>query len=152
MSRSELSTSECKSPEIVIRTFEDSDEVAVVALWRETLFDAAPHNDPALSLRKKLEVDRELLLVAIIDGSLAGTVMGGWDGHRGWLYSVAVRPSLRRLGIGSTLIRRMEAALKERGCLKLNLQVRSKNSEVIAFYESLGFRVEEIISLGKRLY
>lgn len=136
----------------VIRQFMDTDTDAVLAIWHEALFDAAPHNAPALSLQKKLAVDRELLLVAIDGNELVGTVMGGWDGHRGWLYSVAVRASHRRQGIGSLLIRQMEALLRELGCLKLNLQVRSRNAAVIAFYESLGFRVEEIISLGKRLY
>jgi len=139
-------------PVVVIRAFEDGDTQAVLALWQEALFDPAPHNDPELSLRKKLAVDRDLLLVAVVDDVLAGTVMGGWDGHRGWLYSVAVSPAFRRQGIGSMLIRRMEETLKESGCLKLNLQVRAKNAAVIAFYESLGYRVEEIISLGKRLY
>ena len=140
------------APEINIRPFEETDSSEVISLWREALHDPAPHNDPALSLRKKLEVDRDLILVAVETGSVVGTVMGGWDGHRGWLYSVAVKPSHRRLGIGSKLIQTMEVLLRERGCLKLNLQVRTSNSAVIAFYESLGFRVEEIVNLGKRLY
>jgi ribosomal protein S18 acetylase RimI-like enzyme len=137
---------------MVIRPFEPQDTVAVIQLWHEALFDPAPHNDPSLSLKLKLSVDRELLLVAIDEGQLIGTVMGGWDGHRGWLYSVAVKDSHRRRGIGSQLVRRMEELLRAKGCLKLNLQVRTKNSAVIQFYETLGFRVEEIISLGKRLY
>lgn len=137
---------------VLIRTFEDRDTDAVIALWNVALFDSAPHNDAALSLRKKLAVDRELLFVATFDHVLVGTVMGGWDGHRGWLYSVAVDPAYRRRGIGSELLRAMEQKLRDLGCLKLNLQVRSRNTQVIAFYETLGFRVEEIVSLGKRLY
>jgi ribosomal protein S18 acetylase RimI-like enzyme len=135
-----------------IRTYEDSDEAAVISLWQETLFDPAPHNDPQSSLQRKLSLDRDLLLVAAINGLVVGTVMGGYDGHRGWIYSVAVDQTVRRQGVGTALIRRLEAILKERGCLKLNLQVRSRNSGVIPFYESLGFRIEEIVSLGKRLY
>src|SRR5689334_4775184 len=107
---------------VLIRTFEDRDTKAVIALWNEALFDSAPHNDAALSLRKKLAVDRELLLVAFIEQKLVGTVMGGWDGHRGWLYSVAVDTSYRRRGIGSELLRAMEKKLRDLGCLKLNLQ------------------------------
>ena len=78
--------------------------------------------------------------------------MGGYDGHRGWVYSVAVHPKHRRRGIGGAFIRQLEAALAERGCLKVNLQVRATNAEVVAFYEKLGYVVEERISMGKRLY
>jgi ribosomal protein S18 acetylase RimI-like enzyme len=135
-----------------IRTYEDRDEQAVIALWAEVLSDSAPHNDPATSLRNKRAVDRELLLVAVVDNAVVGTVMGGYDGHRGWVYSVAVAPAHRRRGIGGALLRRLEAVLVERGCLKVNLQVRSSNAGVVAFYESLGYAVEERVSMGKRLY
>jgi len=135
-----------------IRAYENRDEEAVINLWTTVLFDPAPHNDPRLSLRRKLLVDRDLLLIAEAEGEVVGTVMGGYDGHRGWIYSVAVDPARRRQGTGTALIRRMESLLKERGCLKINLQVRARNAGIIPFYESLGFRVEELVSLGKRLY
>lgn len=135
-----------------IRPFHDSDEVAVIALWSEVLPDNAPHNDPATSIRKKLAVGRDLFFVAERDGKLVGTVMGGYDGHRGWIYSVATDPNHRRKGIGRALLRRLEADFAERGCLKVNLQVRSTNAEVIAFYQKLGYAVEERVSMGKRLY
>ena len=135
-----------------IRPYQDSDEQAVTALWNEVLPDPAPHNDPATSIRTKLAVERDLFFVADIGGAVAGTALGGYDGHRGWIYSVAVKPQHRRQGLGSALIRRLEAALSERGCLKVNLQVRASNAEVIAFYERLGYGVEERVSMGKRLY
>jgi len=78
--------------------------------------------------------------------------MGGYDGHRGWIYSVAVQPDFRRDGIGTALCQQLEEELRNRGCLKVNLQVRSDNWNVIAFYQSLGFDFEDRISLGKRLY
>jgi ribosomal protein S18 acetylase RimI-like enzyme len=137
---------------MLIRPYEDADELAVIALWNEVLPDAAPHNDPATTIRKKLAVEHELFFVCVSDATVVGTVMGGYDGHRGWVYAVAVRPACRRRGIGAALVRRLEAALSERGCLKVNLQVRSSNAEVIAFYERLGYSVEERISMGKRLY
>lgn len=139
-------------PAIEIRVYQDADAAQVVALWREELFDPAPHNDPELALRLKVSVDRELLLVATDGGKVIGTVMGGWDGHRGWIYSVGVHATHRRRGIGSQLVRRMEQLLRERGCLKINLQVRTSNLQVIAFYESLGFKQDAVVSLGKRLY
>jgi ribosomal protein S18 acetylase RimI-like enzyme len=134
-----------------IRPYQDADEQGVIALWKEALPDAAPHNDPATAIRKKLAVDRELFLVAAVDGAVVGTVMGGYDGHRGWVYAVAVDPRFRRRGIGAALIRRLEVILAERGCLKVNLQVRASNAGVIAFYEKLGYGVEERVSMGKRL-
>ena len=137
---------------MLIRAYQDTDESAVIALWNEVLPDSAPHNDPATAIRKKLAVERDLFFVAVVDKVVAGTVMGGYDGHRGWVYSVAVTPRHRRRGIGGALIRHLEAALVARGCLKINLQVRRSNTGVIPFYESLGYSVEEIVSMGKRMY
>ena len=136
-----------------IRPYLDSDEPAVICLWPAVLPDSAPHNDSATAIRKKLAVERDLFFVATVEGNVVGTILGGYDGHRGWIYSVAVSPLNRRRGIGSgAFIRRLEARSSERGCLKVNLQVRTSNAGVIAFYEKLGYGVEERISMGKRLY
>jgi ribosomal protein S18 acetylase RimI-like enzyme len=135
-----------------IRLYEDTDERAVSALWTEALPDSAPHNDPTAAIRRKLAVDRDLFFVAVVDAAVVGTVMGGYDGHRGWVYSLAVDPRQRRRGIGAALVRRLEEALAERGCLKVNLQVRATNAGVVAFYEKLGYGVEDRICMGTRLY
>ena len=135
-----------------IRPYTDADREAVIVLWSEVLPNSAPHNDPATSIDKKLLVGPELFLVAVVDHLVVGTVMGGYDGHRGWVYSVAVNANYRRQGIGRDLIRELETALLERGCLKVNLQVRATNAEAVAFYERLGYRGEDIISMGKPLY
>ena len=135
-----------------IRPYDDADEAAVIALWNEVLPDAAPHNDPATAIRNKLAVERDLFFVAAEGGAVVGTVLGGYDGHRGWVYSLAVGPQCRRRGVGSALVRRLEQALAARGCLKVNLQVRSSNARVVAFYEKLGYAVEPRVSMGKRLY
>ena len=135
-----------------VRPYQDSDQQEVITLWKEVLPDSAPHNDPVTAIRNKLAEERDLFFVADRDGAVIGTVMGGYDGHRGWIYSVAVAPQQRRRGIGRALIRRLEAALSQRGCLKVNLQIRSSNTHVIAFYEKLGYSVEERVSMGKRLY
>lgn len=137
---------------ITIRKFEEQDTLDVLILWGEELYDPAPHNSPGISLKQKLSVDPDLLLVAIENDEVVGTVMGGWDGHRGWIYSMAVKPTHRRRGIGTLLINEIETRLRDLGCLKVNLQVRNTNREVIAFYKSVGFNIEEITSLGKRLY
>src|SRR5262245_13722827 len=129
----------------------ESDESAVIELWRAVSPITAPHHDPATSIRKKLAVDPELFFVADLDGNVVGTVMGGYDGHRGWIYSVAVNSKHRRQGIGTALMRRVEAALVERGCPKINLQVLISNPGAVGFYETLGYCVEERISMGKTL-
>ena len=138
--------------QIEMRCYKTDDEAAVTALWNEALPPNAPHNDPATSIRKKVAADPDMFFVATVDNVVAGTVMGGYDGHRGWIYSLAVVPAFRLNGIGARLIHDMERALAERGCLKINLQVRTSNSGVIAFYRKLGYIVDDVISLGKRLY
>jgi len=135
-----------------IRVYEENDEQAVIALWNLVLPPNAPHNDPATNIRKKLAVKDDLFFIAALAERVVGTVMGGYDGHRGWIYSVAVDPTCQRQGIGSALLHHVEAALIQRGCLKINLQVRTSNTEVIAFYRKLGYAVEDIVSMGKRLY
>jgi hypothetical protein len=137
---------------LTIRPYRESDEPHVVALWKEALPDSAPHNDPATAINKKLDAGDDLFFVAESRGAVVGTVMGGYDGHRGWVYSVAVAGPHRRCGVGTALVRKLEATLVERGCLKVNLQVRASNAAVVAFYERLGYEVEERVSLGKRLY
>jgi ribosomal protein S18 acetylase RimI-like enzyme len=132
-----------------VRTYRDSDRPAVVALWNTVFGYEGAYNDPDVSIRRKLDAQPDLLFVADLADEVVGTIMAGYDGHRGWIYSVAVSPNHRRRGIGSALMQRAERALTELGAPKINLQVRSNNSAVVPFYQSLGFRVEERISMGK---
>ena len=135
---------------IEIRPFKRTDEEEVVELWRTVFSDAPAHNDPTEDINTKLDIQPELFYVAVSDGHLVGSAMSGFDGHRGWVYYVAVHPDYRRKGIGTDLMKKVETSLVEIGCPKLNLQIRADNSEVQAFYESLGYRVEDRISMGKR--
>jgi len=130
-----------------IRPFSEEDRRQVVRLWKTVFADDPPHNDPDAVVSAKLKVD-ELLFVAVEQGTLIGTVMAGYDGHRGWLYSVAVDPQRQGGGIGRQLVEHAVAALRGRGCIKVNLQVRSGNSAVVAFYRRLGFAVEDRVSMG----
>jgi len=136
---------------VEIRVYCESDEKAVVALWTDVFKKAEPRNEPHFVIAKKLATRSELFFVAVDDASVVGTAMGGFDGHRGWIYTVAVRPDLRRLGIGTALVRRVESALAALGCPKVNLQVLGSKVAVVAFYERLGFAVEDRISMGKCL-
>lgn len=123
----------------------------VDALWQEVFPDDPPWNRAELAIPAKLAVQPELFLVALDGERVVGSVMGGYDGHRGWIYALAVKPSHRRRGIASALMHAIEQHLAAAGCGKLNLQVRASNSAVIAFYEALGFAVEARVSMGKRL-
>jgi ribosomal protein S18 acetylase RimI-like enzyme len=102
-------------------------------------------------ISRKLTVQPELFLIAAIGERVAGTVMAGFDGVRGWIHHLAVNDSFRRQGIASSLVRAVEKGLQSAGCPKVNLQVRATNSEVIAFYRSLGYEIEDRASLGKLL-
>jgi ribosomal protein S18 acetylase RimI-like enzyme len=134
-----------------IRSYIDDDKRAVVALWRQVFHDAPAWNVPELDIRRKLKVQPELFLVAVMDSELVGTAMAGYDGHRGWIYYLAVSPHYRRRGIGRALMQRVESELIGVGCSKLNLQVRGTNRKAVGFYQSLGYQVEDRISMGKRL-
>jgi ribosomal protein S18 acetylase RimI-like enzyme len=134
-----------------IRPYVKTDEADVAALWREVFPNAPAWNHPETNIRYKLAVQRELFLVAVLDGRVVGTAMGGYDGHRGWVYYVAVRPEQQRHGIGTALMHAVEDGLTRIGCPKLNLQVRAEDRDVVAFYESLGYHVEERVSMGKLL-
>jgi ribosomal protein S18 acetylase RimI-like enzyme len=129
----------------------------VVQLWRSIFGYDTPHNAPALAIDRKLAIDDGLFFVAVNDNAVlgtvvVGTVMAGYDGHRGWIYSLAVAPNYRGHGLGSRLLARAEDQLASRGCLKINLQVLPGNGNAQAFYEANGYAVEERISMGKRLF
>jgi len=134
-----------------IRTFIESDRENVTALWRTVFPDSSAWNVPEEDIERKLAVQRESFYVVVVDGKLVGTAMGGYDGHRGWLYYIVVHPQYRRQGIGTALVRRVESGLAEMGCPKVNLQVRATNAAVVDFYRTLGYEVEERVSMGKRL-
>lgn len=134
-----------------VRPYAEQDQHGVIALWQAVFPDAPAWNDPAADIRRKLAVQRELLLVAAEGERIGGTVMAGFDGHRGWLYYLAVAPELRRQGLGRALVEAAERGLAALGCTKINLQVRADNPAVVAFYQRLGFEVEQRVSMGKRL-
>lgn len=133
-----------------IREFNISDQEAVVALWRSVGLVVA-WNDPYKDIQRKLKVDPDLFLVGELSGEIVATVMGGYEGHRGWINYLAVSPHHRRSGHGRRLMASIEERLRQRGCPKINLQVRESNADVIAFYNSLGYGHDHVVSLGKRL-
>ena len=137
---------------VTIRPFADADEQAVVDLWGRCDL-LRPWNDPRKDIARKRRAQPELFLVAVAAGgaTIAGTVMAGYDGHRGWINYLATEPAQRRQGIGRALMREAEAALARLGCAKINLQIRHDNRDAIAFYQHIGFREDAVVSMGKRL-
>jgi ribosomal protein S18 acetylase RimI-like enzyme len=133
-----------------IRPFEDADEPAVVALWQRCGL-TRPWNDPAKDIRRKCAEQPGLFGVMVEGAEVVGTVMAGYEGHRGWINYLAVDPSRQQQGLGRQLMAWSEARLRERGCPKINLQVRRGNEAVLAFYAALGYADDDVVSLGKRL-
>jgi ribosomal protein S18 acetylase RimI-like enzyme len=133
-----------------IRPFTVGEEDAVVALWHAAGL-VRPWNDPHRDIARKKQVQRELFLVAEDAGAVVGTAMAGYDGHRGWVYYVAVAPERQGGGLGALLMAEAEARLLALGCPKVNVQVRSGNEPVAAFYDRLGYAPDGATGLGKRL-
>jgi ribosomal protein S18 acetylase RimI-like enzyme len=134
-----------------IRRFADPDRAAVAALWTEVFADDPPWNTPDLVIAQKLRVQPELFLVCEKKDRIVATVIGGFDGFRGWAYHLAVSSGERRHGIGRAMMQALEGRLERMGCPKLNLQVRAGNDEAVAFYRALGYGVEDRVSMAKQL-
>lgn len=132
---------------VKIRKYQAGDRASLIKLWQQVFPDDPPHNEPAGLIDAKLAVDN-LIFVAEVDGDIIGACMAGYDGHRGWLYAVAVKPEHRRGNIGKELVTTAMQSLKALGCIKVNLQIRATNTQVANFYQSLGFEVEDRLSMG----
>jgi ribosomal protein S18 acetylase RimI-like enzyme len=133
-----------------IRPFAPSDEPALVALWRDCGL-TVPWNDPHRDIARKMQAQPDLLLLGFASGRLVATVMVGYDGHRGWINYLGVAPDCRRQGFGAVMMAEAESRLRALGCPKINLQVRGSNAQAIEFYNRIGFKVDDCVSLGKRL-
>jgi ribosomal protein S18 acetylase RimI-like enzyme len=130
-----------------IRKFQEADRTSLIELWNTAFPDDPPHNEPSIVIDAKLAVD-DLIFIAEQEGKLVGACMAGYDGHRGWLYAVAVLKDQRRSGTGAALVKYAMQSLRKIGCIKVNLQIRSTNTDVAAFYKSMGFAIEERLSMG----
>lgn len=135
---------------LTICAFERADQEAVIQLW-ERCGLTRPWNDPRKDIARKLTVQPELFLVGRSGDQIVATAMVGYDGHRGWVNYLAVAPEHQGKSFGRQIMQRAEQLLRERGCPKLNLQVRSANAQALAFYRSLGYAQDDVHSLGRRL-
>jgi len=134
-----------------IRIYRERDREQVLALWQECDL-IHPKNDPQKDLDRKKGFGEELFLVIEEREKIIGTVMGGYDGHRGIINYLGVHPSFRGQGLGKMLLQAVEQKLKDLGCPQVNLLVWSNNSEVLDFYEKSQYsKANDIVLLRKRL-
>ena len=122
-----------------------------IQLWQGVFGYTDARNDPQLAIDKKVAVNDDLFFVALENDRVIGTIMAGYDGHRGWLYSLAVSPDFRKQGTGTHLVQQAEQALIKLGCHKINLQTLESNQEVLQFYQKCGYQVEPRINMGKTI-
>ena len=122
----------------------------IIQLWFKCRL-VVPSNNPQRDIERKLKVDRDLFLVGILSGKIIASVMGGYEGHRGWINYLAVDPAHQRNGYGRRMMQAVEKRIRARGCPKINLQVRSSNDGVIKFYQSIGYADDNVMGLGRRL-
>lgn len=136
--------------QIQFRQFHPDDTEATVALWQACGL-TRPWNDPHKDIERKLQQEPELFIVAEHNGQLLGSVMAGYDGHRGWIYYLSVLPQYQSQGLGKSLVLQAEQRLRSKGCPKIQLMIRHDNSGVQDFYRTLGYESAEVVVLGKRL-
>ena len=138
-----------------IRPIEEADTDAVIALWRDVFPEyndpARPQRDPRASIARKLAFGDGLFWLLEVDGRVLGTAMAGYDGHRGWIYSIGVAPAERRHGYGRSLLAHAENTLRALGCPKINIQVLAGNETALKFWHEVGYAADPVVGLGRRL-
>lgn len=135
---------------MLIKPYEPRDEAAVIELWHQCGL-LRPWNNPRKDIERKLKVNPELFLVGLIEDRVVATVMGGYEGRRGWVNYLAVAPEYRRRGLGLQIMAVVEEKLRGMGCPKINLQIRWDNQVAVDFYKKAGYKIDEVVSMGKRL-
>jgi ribosomal protein S18 acetylase RimI-like enzyme len=133
-----------------IRLASPADRDRVIALWTAAGL-TRPWNDPGLDFDRALSGPSSVVLVGDADDELVAAAMVGHDGHRGWVYYVAVREDVRGRGYGTALMRAAEDWLRDRAIPKIQLMVRDDNAAAAGFYEALGYEPAEVRVLGRRL-
>jgi ribosomal protein S18 acetylase RimI-like enzyme len=135
---------------LIIRSFRSEDETTIVDLWLRCGL-VHPANDPRKDIFRKSKVRPDLFLVGTHGGNIVASVMVGYEGHRGWINYLAVDPDYQKRGFGRMMMEEAERVLRAEGCPKINLQVRTSNVDVLAFYRAIGFLQDDVVSFGKRL-
>ena len=138
------------SSNFAIRQFVPNDTNRVIFIWEQCDL-VRSWNNPNFDMQRKLNFQKELFFVGLLNDEIIATAMFGYDGHRGWLNYFAVLPNFQKRGFGKKLMTFGEMALIEKGCPKLNLQIRNDNTKAINFYQKVGYKEDAAVSFGKRL-
>ena len=138
------------SPNFAIRQFVPNDTNRVIFIWEQCDL-VRSWNNPNFDIQRKLNFQKELFFVGLFNDEIIATATFGYDGQRGWLNYFAVLPNFQKRGFGRQLMTYGEMALIERGCPKLNLQIRNDNTKAISFYQKVGYKEDTAVSFGKRL-
>lgn len=133
-----------------IKPYHTDNQQAVINLWKACNLVVA-WNDPVKDIQRKILVDPDLFLIGELSGEIVASVMGGYEGHRGWINYLAVSPQHQRKGYARSIMQQVEDLIRAKGSPKINLQVRGTNTEVIEFYQAIGYDIENTVGLGKRL-
>jgi ribosomal protein S18 acetylase RimI-like enzyme len=133
-----------------VRNYRNTDKADVIELWQACGL-VVPWNNPQRDIERKLRVQSELFLIGFSDGKIIATAMAGYEGHRGWVNYLAVKPDYQMQGVGKLMMEAAERRLLKMGCPKLQVQVRTNNSGVIEFYQKLGYQIDDVVNIGKRL-
>jgi ribosomal protein S18 acetylase RimI-like enzyme len=140
----------------MIRPVTADDTEAIVALWRDVFPEyndpSRPQRDPRANIGRKLAFGDGLFWLMEIESRVVATAMAGYDGHRGWIYSIGVTPTERRRGLARVMLRHVEAQLRALGCPKINIQVLAINEQALAFWTAAGYRADPVVGLGRRLH
>jgi len=134
---------------VIIRPFRLGDYAAITAIWRATGFEQEEAGLDALA--RQLPWDSELVLVAEVDGQVVGVIVGTISGSRAYFYRLAVHPDYQRRGIGRRLVQALEERFREKGVTQIVIMVKQDNEQAIPFYESLGYEVQQLVTLSKRI-
>lgn len=135
---------------LTIRNYRLADEAAVIRLWQQCGL-IVPWNNPQADIARKYADSPDLFFIGVIDDTPVATCMAGYDGHRGWIYYLAVAESRQRQGIAGRMVNHAETELRRRECPKIDLMVRNTNAAVIALYKSIGYGADPVVVLSKRL-
>ena len=133
-----------------VRNYRNTDKADVIELWQACGL-VVPWTNPQRDIERKLRVQSELFLIGFSDGKIIATAMAGYEGHRGWVNYLAVKPDYQMQGVGKLMMEAAERRLLKMGCPKLQVQVRTNNSGVIEFYQKLGYQIDDVVNIGKRL-
>jgi ribosomal protein S18 acetylase RimI-like enzyme len=135
----------------LIDTYRDRDRAELIALWQDCKL-IVPWNNPVADIERKTRDSPEMFFCGRLDARLVASCMAGYDGHRGWIYYLAVLPACQRQGLAARMVEHAETRLRERGCAKIDLMVRDSNQAVIDFYQAIGYRQDPVVVLSKRLH